>query len=498
MSIVRTALTGGSDWGPRLRKARHVVEREGVLGLATRLLRWSLASYLDAGKLHFFSRDLRAPLPPELPLPEGVELRLARPDEMDELLRGGNPGHPRDLLHERFRCGDRCFVAVDERGGIAHCRWVTTRRAYVPELESEVVLGPGHAYMYDGFTRPDMRRRGIDGLIRCLIFRTLREAGALGVHSCVRGDNPGGLRAAGRWQLPAGHVWHLRLRRRATAFRLPVRMPASLQIVACPTAAAGTGARSWRRWFESWADKPLAHRSTGFGALPERYFVETADHIREALALSPEHDRVLDVGCDSAMLSRHLVPVCRRLVGVDFVHRLLADSTEARQTAGGRRMSVVNADGRRLPFADGAYTKVYCAGMIHTLATHAEGMEVIHELVRVCAPGGSVLLAAVPDRARRWWRYREAWRRGGARARARLVAALVAPAWVKRLARRWMPAPEEEGLVTLEYDLGAMRATLAASGLDCRVIEFPPTYWSRDFRLTRASLLIRLPARGSR
>src|SRR2546429_6098852 len=35
---------------------------------------------------------------------------------------------------------DRCVVACDDRGRIAHCRWIATRRANIPEFAMDLVL----------------------------------------------------------------------------------------------------------------------------------------------------------------------------------------------------------------------------------------------------------------------------------------------------------------------------------------------------------------------
>jgi hypothetical protein len=71
---------------------------------------------------------------------------------------------------------------------------------------------PGEAYFYDGYTRPDARRHGLDGLVRCFIFDMLRADGFNRVYSYVRGDNDPGLRAAGRWQTRVGEIWFFRIR----------------------------------------------------------------------------------------------------------------------------------------------------------------------------------------------------------------------------------------------------------------------------------------------
>ncbi|MBI4611434.1 MAG: hypothetical protein HY726_20780 [Candidatus Rokubacteria bacterium] len=46
----------------------------------------------------------------------------------------------------------------------------------------------------------------------------------------------------------------------------------------------------------------------------------------------------------------------------------------------------------------------------------------------------------------------------------------------------------------IEYDLLALKRALEARGLECDLLNFPDDYWSRDFRITRSNLLIRIPA----
>jgi SAM-dependent methyltransferase len=154
----------------------------------------------------------------------------------------------------------------------------------------------------------------------------------------------------------------------------------------------------------------------------------------------------------------------------------------------------VAADARRLPLPLRAFDKVYSLGMIHTLPSRQDGIRVLLELVRVCRPGGKILVGSVPDRSRRWRARAEAWRRGGMRERFSLIASLLLPAPLKAVARRLAGHERSRGLVYLEYDFDALRRRLESLGLECRVVEFPANFWSRDFRLTRSNLVVTVPA----
>ena len=202
--IASMAKPGRAPWSKRLRAdleaggLRHVIWHIGRK-LASPVLEW--------GRLGFYARDLDGPLP-DSPATPGLELRQASAEDLRRLVYAGKPVTAESLA-ERFRRGHLCFVAIDGDVEAAHARWVATDQAYIPELDSDVVLAAGEAYMYDGYTRPDARGSGIDGAIRCFIFRSLREAGFRRVYSYVRADNPVGVRAAQRWQRLAGNVRYL-------------------------------------------------------------------------------------------------------------------------------------------------------------------------------------------------------------------------------------------------------------------------------------------------
>jgi len=193
----------------RLRAARAL--REGGVG---HILMWVLRKIctpmVDFGSLAFFARELDGGLPrPEAA--SGISVGWALPGEIDRLVAGYDGARSAATLRERFRNADRCIVALDDHGEVVHCRWVALRYAYSPECGMDLVLGPGEAYFYDGYTRREARGRGIDGAVRSFIFHSLRAEGFQRVYSFVRGDNPVGLKAARRRQRPMQRLWYIRL-----------------------------------------------------------------------------------------------------------------------------------------------------------------------------------------------------------------------------------------------------------------------------------------------
>jgi SAM-dependent methyltransferase len=368
---------------------------------------------------------------------------------------------------------------------------VTTDRAYIPELDSDVVMRPGEAYMYDGYTRPDARSAGLDGAIRCFIFRSMREAGRHRLYSYVRGDNPVGLRAARRWQTSAGTVSFASVRGlsprvRSGRGRLPQLVKRTRE-----TRERTQRAQALHSWFRGWTVLPLENRSTGYTAPPEAYFASTARYVVDSLALDAREDFVLDVGCDSAMVSRLVAPHCRRFVGVDFIPEMLAEIGRAGlMVPGAGAAAFAAADGRQLPFASATFTKVYCTGVVHALPSRQDGLAMIRELVRVCAPGGRVLVGAIPDSRKRWRRRRDLWKQGGLKPRVKIILSLVTPAWAKRIVRRLAGSAWPSGPSFLDYDLEDLARTVEGDGIHVEVASFPDGFWSEDFRRTRSNLLV--------
>jgi L-amino acid N-acyltransferase YncA len=54
----------------------------------------------------------------------------------------------------------RCFLVIHE-ARVVHATWVTTRSAWTRELGGYLVVPEGDCYVFESFTRPDARGRGV-------------------------------------------------------------------------------------------------------------------------------------------------------------------------------------------------------------------------------------------------------------------------------------------------------------------------------------------------
>jgi ubiquinone/menaquinone biosynthesis C-methylase UbiE len=103
---------------------------------------------------------------------------------------------------------------------------------------------------------------------------------------------------------------------------------------------------------------------------------------------SLEGQDVLEVGCGSGIAVQLFAESGANVTAVDLTPWAVA-TTRARLAAFGLDGKVFEADGEALPFENGSFDLVFSWGVIH----HSTDMErALSELVRVCRPGGQVVI----------------------------------------------------------------------------------------------------------
>jgi GNAT superfamily N-acetyltransferase len=81
-----------------------------------------------------------------------------------------------DLVATRMARGCRCFAAWID-GGIAGYGWLSTRPEWIGELQLEIAPRAGEGYIWNCFTLPEHRRKGIFHALLIDIAAVMRSEG---------------------------------------------------------------------------------------------------------------------------------------------------------------------------------------------------------------------------------------------------------------------------------------------------------------------------------
>lgn len=141
-----------------------------------------------------------------------------------------------------------------------------------------------------------------------------------------------------------------------------------------------------RQWWDANADEYLAEHGDFLGAAD---FCWCPEGLREADAglLGPVAGRrVLEVGCGAAQCSRWLTAAGAMVVATDISAGMLAQSRRIDRELG-TEVAMVQADARRLPFADAAFDVAFTA--FGALPFVPDARRVHAEVARVLVPGGT-------------------------------------------------------------------------------------------------------------
>ncbi len=109
----------------------------------------------------------------------------------------------------------------------------------------------------------------------------------------------------------------------------------------------------------------------------------------------PRRGRLLDVGCANGHATFEIAPrvEAAEVVGVDYSEKMIE---AARRRLGEEKPAIPMrfevADARRLPFDDHTFDAVYCTRVLINLPTWEEQQTAIEQMLRVCRPGGRVVL----------------------------------------------------------------------------------------------------------
>jgi SAM-dependent methyltransferase len=139
-------------------------------------------------------------------------------------------------------------------------------------------------------------------------------------------------------------------------------------------------------------------RQVGLFSGPDSPFVRRPAGTVEQLEPLDTDMLVLDVCCGAAHAAEVVAPFVRQVVGVDLTVELLALGAARTASVGIRNVLLQEGNAQALPFVDDSFDLVYCFASLHHVGDPAAA---VNEMVRVCAPGGRVvvqdLIVPIPD-----------------------------------------------------------------------------------------------------
>ncbi len=108
------------------------------------------------------------------------------------------------------------------------------------------------------------------------------------------------------------------------------------------------------------------------------------------------HDHVLDVACGPGLVACEFAKTAKHVTGIDITPKMI-DEAQRRQTASGlNNMGWHIGDITALPFEDEAFSVVVTRYTFHHFLDPKAALK---EMMRVCKPGGKVLIADVVQQA---------------------------------------------------------------------------------------------------
>jgi GNAT superfamily N-acetyltransferase len=124
----------------------------------------------------------------------GLSIREARAEDAAAYERDIGTDLAATVRQRLSGSGSSCWIALSG-GRIVHASWVVTESAWVGEADRFFVVPPGDAYIYESFTAPDVRGRGVYPAVLATISTRLGARGISRLWIAAETTNHSSLRA---------------------------------------------------------------------------------------------------------------------------------------------------------------------------------------------------------------------------------------------------------------------------------------------------------------
>ncbi|MEW6615319.1 MAG: hypothetical protein AB1401_07630 [Thermodesulfobacteriota bacterium] len=156
-----------------------------LVKLYTKEKEWDWVNY---GTLLLFSFNLRKEIPyvRENISPEIHFITDESSDTKETLINGCNQHS--DIFEDRLKKGDICCAACFREEIVSYC-WVASSEAYIGEIGRKIRLKNNEIYLYDAFTKPELRGSNLFPKILTAILYYGRQKGYQTVLTFVLSSN---------------------------------------------------------------------------------------------------------------------------------------------------------------------------------------------------------------------------------------------------------------------------------------------------------------------
>jgi ubiquinone/menaquinone biosynthesis C-methylase UbiE len=151
---------------------------------------------------------------------------------------------------------------------------------------------------------------------------------------------------------------------------------------------------AWRALYDRSAAKQSweqAHR----WSYSEQVAQKTIDDIRDKLNAGSA-ECILEVGCGSGTVCHALLGNGQKGIGIDLSENLLGRASSFGVDR--RKVALIAAEASRLPICDSSADRVLCYSVFQSFPSKKYAKRVLNELIRVCQPGGVILVGDIFQR----------------------------------------------------------------------------------------------------
>jgi len=110
-----------------------------------------------------------------------------------------------------------------------------------------------------------------------------------------------------------------------------------------------------------------------------------------------KNDVILDVGCGTGTITIPLAKHCQFICALDAGAKVIEKAKLRCQQENVTNIAYYLGSALKLPFGQNSFDHVLMFGVIHAFENEEEAKQSVCQLVRVCKPGGRILIADIPD-----------------------------------------------------------------------------------------------------